>query len=313
MTVNESGGSDSFNVIESGGELEYSINGGAFSANWGGPGNIVNASSLTTVFINLGADNSAIILGSPTSAASNNFALFNLSAFAGNTNDSLTINDGARSLSGGTYSVNTSTHTIIGPASGINVAESRHALRRRNVPRGQRCKQHAQLQCGRSHTDRYEHHRAECRSPTTSTLDALNFEFYQHQRRPCAHDHSRPGPHDQQYRRLDLHERDARHVHDAAGNDHHPPAGLPASDFTATINWGDGSPVSAATIVQDAANPSVYDITGNALLLRARDVHCDQLGCLLRRNNLRQCGWLDRVGHLSDGRPDGRQSGHDCQ
>ena len=41
-----------------------------------------------------------------------------------------------------------------------------------------------------------------------------------------------------------------------------PPAGLPARDFTATLNWGDGSPVSAATIVQDAANPSVYDITG---------------------------------------------------
>ena len=54
VTVNESGGSDSFDVIQSGGQLEYSINGGAFSANWGGPGNIVNASSLTAVFINLG-------------------------------------------------------------------------------------------------------------------------------------------------------------------------------------------------------------------------------------------------------------------
>ncbi len=68
----------------------------------------MNASSLTTVFINLGADNSAIILGNQTSAASNNFAVFELSPFAGNTNDSLSINDGARSLSGGTYSVNTS-------------------------------------------------------------------------------------------------------------------------------------------------------------------------------------------------------------
>ncbi len=33
VTVNESGGSDSFDVIQSGGQLEYSINGGAFSAN----------------------------------------------------------------------------------------------------------------------------------------------------------------------------------------------------------------------------------------------------------------------------------------
>jgi hypothetical protein len=42
------------------------------------------------------------------------------------------------------------------------------------------------------------------------------------------------------------------------------PAGLPASDFTATIDWGDPSPnLTAGTITQDASNPSVYDITGN--------------------------------------------------
>jgi len=40
------------------------------------------------------------------------------------------------------------------------------------------------------------------------------------------------------------------------------PAGLPASDFTATINWGDGTSTTAGTITQDASNPSVYDITG---------------------------------------------------
>ncbi len=41
------------------------------------------------------------------------------------------------------------------------------------------------------------------------------------------------------------------------------PAGFPASDFTASIDWGDPSPDSTAgTITQDASNPSIYDITG---------------------------------------------------
>ncbi len=40
-------------------------------------------------------------------------------------------------------------------------------------------------------------------------------------------------------------------------------AGLPASDFTATYDWGDPSPdLTAGTITQDAQNPSVYDVTG---------------------------------------------------
>ena len=39
--------------------------------------------------------------------------------------------------------------------------------------------------------------------------------------------------------------------------------GPPASDFTASIDWGDPSPDPAAgTITQDASNPSVYYITG---------------------------------------------------
>ncbi|MGO9811845.1 MAG: beta strand repeat-containing protein, partial [Isosphaeraceae bacterium] len=44
--------------------------------------------------------------------------------------------------------------------------------------------------------------------------------------------------------------------------------GVPASFFTATINWGDGpgtpptSDLTAGTITQDAENPSVYDVTG---------------------------------------------------
>jgi hypothetical protein len=41
-------------------------------------------------------------------------------------------------------------------------------------------------------------------------------------------------------------------------------AGLPASDFTATTDWGDPSPdFTAGTITQDASNPSVYYVTGN--------------------------------------------------
>src|SRR5262249_29109509 len=42
-----------------------------------------------------------------------------------------------------------------------------------------------------------------------------------------------------------------------------PPGGFPASDFTATIDWGDPSlDLSAGTITQDASVPSVYYITG---------------------------------------------------
>ncbi len=42
-----------------------------------------------------------------------------------------------------------------------------------------------------------------------------------------------------------------------------PPPGLPAGDFTATIDWGNPSvDPSAGTITQDASNPSLYYITG---------------------------------------------------
>ena len=41
------------------------------------------------------------------------------------------------------------------------------------------------------------------------------------------------------------------------------PAGFPASDFTASLDWGDPSPdPDAGTITQDASDPSVYYITG---------------------------------------------------
>src|SRR4029077_12011622 len=41
------------------------------------------------------------------------------------------------------------------------------------------------------------------------------------------------------------------------------PSGIPASDFAATIDWGDPTgDILAGTITQDASNPSVYDIKG---------------------------------------------------
>jgi hypothetical protein len=41
------------------------------------------------------------------------------------------------------------------------------------------------------------------------------------------------------------------------------PIGVPASDFTATVDWGDPSPDdTAGTIVQDGSDPSLYDIEG---------------------------------------------------
>ncbi len=46
------------------------------------------------------------------------------------------------------------------------------------------------------------------------------------------------------------------------------PPGFPASDFTASIDWGDPSPdPSAGTITQDASNPSIYYITGTHTFL----------------------------------------------
>src|SRR5580698_10117572 len=95
VTVNESGGSDSFNIQASGGQLEYSINGGAYSANWGGPGNIVNANGLTAIFLNISGNNSAVIDGTSTSPASAVMAQLSVAATSGNIDDSLTINDSA--------------------------------------------------------------------------------------------------------------------------------------------------------------------------------------------------------------------------
>jgi large repetitive protein len=264
VTVNESGGSDSFNVIQSGGQLEYSINGGAFSADWGGPGNVVDASSLTSVFINLTADNSAIILGNPTSPASSNLALFSLSADPGNANDSLTINDGASTLSGGSYDVNTSRHMITGPASGINVTETATIFGGGTVLEAN----------GAGNTLNYNSAAVtptvtsipggvQITTSTAGNLSALNFNSINVSNVPATT--ITPGP--------------AVTINNIGGLTYTnaivgtftmplgsiipPPAGLPATDFTATINWGDGSPTTSATVVQDASNPSVYDIVGS--------------------------------------------------
>ena len=74
-----------------------------------------------------------------------------------------------------------------------------------------------------------------------------------------------PGPAviDQHRRGLPERRRDRRHVHRADPDPPGVPRGFPASDFTASIDWGDPSPDPAAgTITQDASNPSVYYITG---------------------------------------------------
>jgi hypothetical protein len=41
------------------------------------------------------------------------------------------------------------------------------------------------------------------------------------------------------------------------------PTALPASDFTASINWGDGSSVVPGTVSQDGSNPNLYYVTGS--------------------------------------------------
>jgi hypothetical protein len=265
VTVNESGGSDSFNVIESGGDLEYSIDGGAFSADWGGPGNVVNASSLTSVFINLGSDDSAIILGNTSSAASNNLALFTLTPAAGNTSDSLTIDDNARSLSGGTYSVGTSPGLIVGPANGIDALVSTNLFGGGTTLEGN----------GASNTLNYVANGA---TPTVTssavgsvTISAPNFGALNTMSFDAINISDVPAPTiipgaslaiDKNAGGLSYTNATVGTFTMPLGSIIPPPAGLPASDFTATINWGDGSPVSAGTVVQDAANPSVYDVTG---------------------------------------------------
>ena len=77
VVVNESGGHDSFIVRNNGSNLlEYSTDGGNnYSAQWGGPSNLLSADFTSSLTINLGADNSAIVVGTPGSFASSASAL----------------------------------------------------------------------------------------------------------------------------------------------------------------------------------------------------------------------------------------------
>ena len=103
QTVNESGGDDSFTVINDGfGHLEWSPDPTTtpFSTQWGPvAGDLLNASPAVTMTINLGSDNSAVIdgvstVGSPaTASASAVHAHFVLNGAPGNTRYSLVIDD----------------------------------------------------------------------------------------------------------------------------------------------------------------------------------------------------------------------------
>jgi hypothetical protein len=264
VTVNETGGNDSFTVIDSAGVLQYSINGGAFSPDWGGPGNVVDPSSTTTVTINLGADGSAINLGNATSAASNNLATFDLTPAAGNTSDSLTIDDSARGLSGGTYTVGSSPGLIVGPATGVDVQESTNLFGGGTTIDGN----------GAGNTLNYV---ANGVTPTVTssglgsvTIGSSNFgnltadSFDSINLTNFMVPTISPGPSVPPDTNGGL-----IYTNTIVGTFTLPlgtiittPSGVPASDFTASINWGDGS-TTTGTVVQDTSNPSVYDIIGS--------------------------------------------------
>lgn len=120
-------------VIDSNGfgNLEYSINGSAFSADWdpAAPGvQLIDASPATTVTVNLSTGNgSSVQLGTTTQAASANLAKFNLNASAGNTLDRLIIEDSTSPLGAGTYNYSGGSGVILGPLSDINVQEGTNA------------------------------------------------------------------------------------------------------------------------------------------------------------------------------------------
>jgi large repetitive protein len=127
VTVNEAGGNDSFTVVNDGlGFLEYSIDGGGFTADWDpvAPGvQPIDASALSTVNIVRTGDNSAVQLGDSTfpSPASANLAHFDVVSGA-NTSNAVTI-DESGGASGSTYDVDLgTTFSVTGP--GINFTES---------------------------------------------------------------------------------------------------------------------------------------------------------------------------------------------
>ncbi len=106
------------------GFLFYSVNGSAFSGNWGGTS--VPASPTVTVDITLSSgDGSSLVLGTPAGPASDLLASFSVVAPA-NTSDSVLIDDsGGTTLSAATYTIDTVSGVITGP--GINYNQSTSA------------------------------------------------------------------------------------------------------------------------------------------------------------------------------------------
>ena len=106
------------------GFLLYSVNGSAFSGNWGGSS--VPASPTVSVDITLSTgDGSSLTLGTPAGPASDLLASFDVVAPA-NTMDSVLIDDsGGTTLSAATYTIDTVSGVITGP--GINYNQSTSA------------------------------------------------------------------------------------------------------------------------------------------------------------------------------------------
>ena len=89
------------------------------------------------------------------------------------------------------------------------------------------------------------------------------------------------------------------------------PAGFPASDFTASIDWGDPSvDPSAGTITQDASNPSIYYITGTHTFVDTGVYTVGNTVAFCGRHHLDSGGRRADLVHLRPGGSDRRHSGH---
>jgi hypothetical protein len=130
QTVNETGGGDSFTVVNDGfGHLEWSPDPTTtpFSTQWGpSAGDLLNASPAVTLTINQTGDNADVILGasSPaTASASAVQAHIVINPNPGLNGSTLTMDDTESPLGDGTYTLTTSgiASTITGPLNDINV------------------------------------------------------------------------------------------------------------------------------------------------------------------------------------------------
>ncbi len=127
--VNESGGSDSFTVINNGaGLLEWSTDHGAtFSTQWGAvPADTLSANAATVLTINQAGNSSNVIVGMPTaasSAASNVLAHLQVNPNPGTNGSTLTVDDTKSALSAGTYTLSASgsNTSIAGPLNDVNI------------------------------------------------------------------------------------------------------------------------------------------------------------------------------------------------